>query len=134
MPTVVVLLLLGQLSASGSLASVTPPAGTAPVRWPDVAYGAADDVFLGVSGAGAIFGQYFCQYIQLRLLLLDVSAGSRAFDLELPPLLIQLRCDLEVRSVLLGPEGFEICADLDVLLVPARVPFSTFGRHQSTCA
>lgn len=48
-----------QLSASGGLASVAPPAGTAPIRWPDVAYDATDDVFLGVSGSGAVLGQYF---------------------------------------------------------------------------
>jgi hypothetical protein len=48
-----------QLSASGALASAAPPSGTTTVRWPDVAYDPADDVFLGISGAGAIFGQYF---------------------------------------------------------------------------
>ncbi len=49
---------LGQLS-SGSPVSVTPPAGTAPVRWPDVAFSSVDDVFLAVSGAGNLQGQYF---------------------------------------------------------------------------
>ena len=38
---------------------VAPPAGTSPVRWPDVAFDPVDDVFLAVSGAGKTQGQYF---------------------------------------------------------------------------
>lgn len=46
---------LAQLTAAGA-ASVSPPSGTAPVRWPDVAYDVEHDVFLAVSGAGSVAG------------------------------------------------------------------------------
>ena len=52
------LLVLSQLSTGGPV-SITPPAGVAPVRWPDVAFSSTDDVFLAVSGADDIQGQYF---------------------------------------------------------------------------
>jgi hypothetical protein len=48
-----------QLTASGAPTGVAPPTGTAPVRWPDVAFSATDDVFLAVSGADDIQGHYF---------------------------------------------------------------------------
>ncbi|MEO7095733.1 MAG: hypothetical protein ABI175_20915 [Polyangiales bacterium] len=48
-----------QVSTAGSASSVAPPTGTGPVRWPDVAHDAKTDVYLAVSGAGAIMGQYF---------------------------------------------------------------------------
>jgi len=46
-----------QLTAANLPMSPAPAAGTAPVRWPDVAFG--DGVWLAVSGAGNIQGQYF---------------------------------------------------------------------------
>lgn len=57
MPLISVLV-LAQLSTGGPV-SVTPPAGVAPVRWPDVAFSSTDDVFLAVSGADDLQGQYF---------------------------------------------------------------------------
>lgn len=47
-----------QLSAVGAPSSVSPASGTAPVRWPDVAYDPKDDVFLAVSGAGQLEGLF----------------------------------------------------------------------------
>src|SRR5688572_23686258 len=48
-----------QLTAAGMPMSPAPAAGTAPVRWPDVAFDPAASVWLGVSGANNIQGQYF---------------------------------------------------------------------------
>ncbi len=45
--------------AAGAASSVPPPAGTAPLRWPDVAYDRDHDVYLAVSGAGLIAGYWF---------------------------------------------------------------------------
>ena len=49
---------LAQLTSAAPV-PVAPPAGTAPVRWPDVAFSSGDDVFLAVSGAGNVQGQYY---------------------------------------------------------------------------
>src|SRR5688572_10454689 len=46
-----------QLTAANLPMSPAPAAGTAPVRWPDVAFGSP--AWLAVSGADNIQGQYF---------------------------------------------------------------------------
>lgn len=45
--------------ALGSVSSVPAPTGTAPIRWPDVAYDPDHDVYLAVSGAGLVGGYWF---------------------------------------------------------------------------
>lgn len=48
-----------QLSAAGGPSSVAPVSGMAALRWPDVAYDPVNDVYLGVTGAQNIQGQYW---------------------------------------------------------------------------
>lgn len=48
-----------QLSAVGSPGSVGAAAGMSTLRWPDIAYDPANDVYLAVSGAANIEGQYW---------------------------------------------------------------------------
>lgn len=45
-----------QLAAGGSPRASTPPASVMPVRWPDVAFDPASDLFLAVSGATHVAG------------------------------------------------------------------------------
>lgn len=45
-----------QVTAMGTAASVDPVAGTAPVRWPDVAFDPTSGSWLAVSGAGNVTG------------------------------------------------------------------------------
>lgn len=48
-----------QVAAVGPASSTAPPVGTAPIRWPDVAFDPEHDVYLAVSGAGHIAGYWF---------------------------------------------------------------------------
>lgn len=48
--------LAAQLALEGAPRPSTPPASVSPVRWPDVAFDPASDVFLAVSGAGHVGG------------------------------------------------------------------------------
>ncbi len=45
-----------QVVPAGGAVAIEPAAGTAPVRWPDVAYDPVHDAYLAVSGAGAVEG------------------------------------------------------------------------------
>jgi hypothetical protein len=48
--------LAAQLALEGAPRPSSPPASVSPVRWPDVAFDPASDVFLAVSGAGHVGG------------------------------------------------------------------------------